>query len=95
MVKMAKTEKVLIEHASLKDIFKEEFLEKLNESGKDIFPVTIVFMNEFDVEGKKQAYPIVLNHISNDEVKNKVLHVESPNSELLELFIRIIEKRKK
>ena len=72
-----------------------EFLDKLNESGKDIFPVTIVFMNEFDVEGKKQVYPIVLNHINNDEVKNKVLHIESPNSELLELFIRIIEKRKK
>lgn len=92
---MAKPEKVLIERASLKDIFKDEFLQKISESGKDIFPVTIVFMNEFDVEGKKQAYPIVLNHNSNDEVRNKMLHIESPNSELLELFIKIIEKKKK
>jgi len=28
-------------------------------------------------------------------VKNKKLHVESPNSDLLELFVEIIEKRKK
>ena len=95
MIQMAKPEKVLIEHASLKDIFKDEFLQRITESGKDIFPVTIVFMNEFDVEGKKQAYPIILNHNSNDEVKNKILHIASPNSELLEMFIKIIERRKK
>jgi hypothetical protein len=92
---MAKSEKVLIEHASLRDIFKEDFLEQIKASGKDIFPVTIVFMNEFDVDGKKQAYPIVLNHNNNDEVKNRILHIESPNTELLELFIKAIEKRKK
>lgn len=95
MVKMAKSEKVLIENASLKDIFKEDFLEQISKSAKDIFPVTVVFMNEFDIDGKKQAYPIALNHNNNNEVKNRILHIESPNTELLELFIKAIEKRKK
>ncbi len=51
--KIAKPEKVLVENASLKDVFKEEFLEQLSKSGKNIFPVSVVFLNEFDVDGKK------------------------------------------
>jgi len=90
---MAKAEKVQIENVTLNDIFKDEFIKKVKKLGKNIFPITVVFINEFDKDGKKQAYPLVLNHQSNKEVENKILHIESPDTDLLESFVKLLEKK--
>jgi len=90
---MAKAEKVQIENVTLNDIFKEEFIKKVSKLGKSIFPITVVFINEFERDGKKQAYPLVLSHQSSKEVETKILHIESPDTDLLDSFVKFLEKK--
>jgi len=78
---------------SLQDIFKDDFLKKLKKLGQNIFPVTVVFMNEFEKDGKKMAQPIVFNHQNNNEVKERIMHIESPNTELLGSISKLLEKK--
>ena len=89
---MAKAEKVQIENVTLNDIFKEEFIKKVSKLGKSIFPITVV-INEFERDGKKQAYPLVLSHQSSKEVETKILHIESPDTDLLDSFVKFLEKK--
>lgn len=91
---MAKAEKYLIENYTLHDLFKEEFLNKLKELKGETFPVSVVLVNVLENNGNKQGSPLILNHQSADEVKSKVLHVESPNTDLVERAIEILESKK-
>jgi hypothetical protein len=89
---MAAIEKVRLEGRALGDIFKENFLSRIADTGENIFPISVAFVREFEKEGKSHAGLITFSHQNNDEVKNKVLHVESEDPELLELFLKIIER---
>ena len=89
---MAKAEKVLIENKLLKSIFKTKFLDKITEFETDISPIGVVFINETEIDGDKKGIPIVWSHHNREEIKNGQLHVESPNSELMEFFIKLIEE---
>ena len=88
---MAKAEKVLIENKLLNSIFKKEFLEGISEFETKIFPTAVVFINEMKIDGEKIGIPIVLSHHTNEEIKNKQLHIESQNSDLIEFFIKFME----
>ncbi|MFY1112323.1 MAG: hypothetical protein AB3K77_11665 [Methanosarcinaceae archaeon] len=88
---MAAIEKVRLEGKALGDIFKEDFLNKIADSGENIFPINVAFVREFERDGKLHASLITFSHQNNDEVKNKVLHLESEDPELLDIFLKIIE----
>lgn len=88
---MAKPEKYLLENYSIEEMFNEKFIEKLKSLKKDIFPVSVVFINEKNEGGCLKADPIIFSHINKNEVKNKKLHIESPDTEIVESIIKIIE----
>lgn len=89
---MAKPERFQLSNVSLKDIFKDDFIGYLTKINKDLFPVTVVIIKEFEENGKKQAIPLILSHQNNAEVKNKLLHIESPDTDLLDTVVKFIEK---
>jgi len=89
---MAKAEKVLIENKLLNSIFKKEFLERISEFETKIFPIAVVFINEMKIDGEKKGFPIILSHHTSKEIKNKQLHIESQNSDLMEFFIKFMEE---
>ena len=89
---MAAVEKVRLEGTALKDVFKEDFLSKIADTGDNIFPISIAFVREFEKDGKLHSSLITLSHQNNEEVKNKVLHIESEDPELLDTFLTIIER---
>jgi len=90
---MAKAEKFILENFCLKDMFKEDFIRKLDSIHGDVFPVTVVFINETEEEGVKNGFPIIFNHQSKEEVDKKLLHVESSNTELIERVVKILEEK--
>lgn len=89
---MAAVEKVRLEGTALKDVFKDVFLSKIADTGENIFPISIAFVREFEKDGKLHSSLITLSHQTNEEVKNKVLHIESEDPELLDIFLKIIER---
>jgi hypothetical protein len=89
---MAAVEKVRLEGTALKDVFNEDFLSKIADTGDNIFPISIAFVREFEKDGKLHSSLITLSHQTNEEVKNKVLHIESEDPELLDMFLKIIER---
>ena len=91
---MARTEKVLIENKSLKDVFKEDFLESLSTKDGELFPVNIMFIHETEENGGKIAFPTSLSHWNNQEVKAKKLHLESSDQGMLEKFTQALENKK-
>lgn len=93
---MVKYEKVIIENQNIKSFIDKSFLEQVNKISKTktLFPVSIVFIAEKKIEGKRAVCPIVLSHESNKDVTNKILRIESPDPELLDDFIKMFEKVK-
>jgi hypothetical protein len=89
---MAAIEKLRLEGRALGDVFKEDFLSRIADAGENIFPISVAFVREFEKEGKLHASLITFSHQNNDEVKNKVLHIESEDPELLDIFFKIIER---
>ncbi|MBU2458748.1 MAG: hypothetical protein KKB29_00065 [Nanoarchaeota archaeon] len=89
---MAKPEKFLIENFSLRDVLDKTFMGEINKLGYNVSPVNLVLIAEKEEAGQKNAFPIVLSHQNNIEVKKKIAHIDSPKSELLEEVIKILEK---
>lgn len=89
--KKARAEKYVLGNMTINDLIKEKFLEKLRTIDNNIFPVSLVFINEKGDEKNKQIFPLVISHQSNEEVKNKILHVESPDTELAKSVTEILE----
>lgn len=91
---MAKAEKFVVDKISISDLIKDEFLNKLKEIDKNIFPVSLVFISERGDGEIKQAFPLLFMHQTNEEVKNKLMHIESPDTKLVESVTKLIEKTK-
>ncbi len=87
----AKPEKFALEGITINDLIKESFLKKLKDKDNNIFPVSLVFINEKGNEKNRQFSPLIISHQSNEEVKNKILHVESPDTELAKFVTKILE----
>jgi len=92
---MAKPEKFVIENTSISDLIKEDFLEKLKKINNNIFPVSLFFISEKKDGNIKQAFPLILSHQNSEEVQNKKIHIESPDTELVESVAKLIEKNEK
>ena len=90
MVK-AKPEKFALEGITINDLIKEDFLEKLKKREENIFPISLVFLSEKSKEKMKLVSPLILSHQSNEEINNKILHIESPDSNLVESLKEILE----
>jgi len=90
---MAKAEKFILEDFCLKDVFKEEFIKKVESIGENVFPVTIVFVNETGEENTKSAFPIVFSHQNKGEVDNKIAHIESPNTDAVNNITKLLEEK--
>ena len=88
----AKAEKFVLEGITINDLIKEDFLKELRKKDSNIFPISLVFISEKGNEKMKQGFPLVLSHQSNEEIKNKILHIESPDSDLVESLKEILEK---
>ena len=88
---MAIPEKVLIQNKSLREVFKEDFLESISTKEGELFPVNIMFIHETEKDGKKLGFPIIISHGNVQEVKDKKLHLESPDQGMLEKFIKALE----
>lgn len=91
---MAKAEKFVIDNLSLKELFSEKHLAAFTQIDGEIFPVTLVLINEVGNGELKQALPIIISHQTSDEVKQKILHVESPNAELASKIAEILENER-
>ena len=93
---MAMPEKYSIQNKSLRDVFKEDFLESVSTSDGELFPVNVMFIHIHKTEKgeRKSAFPIVMSHGNDQEVKDKKLHVESSNQEMLEKFTKALENKK-
>jgi len=89
---MAKPEKFLIENYSLGDVFKEEFMQKIKGIDSSIFPTSIVFIVEKEDDGMKSIAPLIFSHQTNQEVEQKRLHIESPDTVLIEKAIKEFEE---
>ncbi len=75
MVKDAKCLRILKEGISLKDIFEEEFLDKLNENFEDldVFPVGVAFaVQKEDIT----ADMIQLSYRNDDEIENNLVMID-------------------
>lgn len=71
--------KILKEGISLKDIFKEEFLNKLDENFEDldVFPVGVAFA----VQKEDITDDIIqLNYRNDDEINNNVVMIDTQNN---------------
>ena len=88
----AKAEKFVLEGITINDLIKEDFLKELRKKDNNIFPISLVFISEKGNEKMKQGFPLVLSHQSNEEIKNKILHIESPDSDLVESLKEILEE---
>jgi hypothetical protein len=89
---MPEVEKYKFNNISIKDLLKKEVVEELEKGGFNIFPVSLVFINEEGEAKKKIVCPIVVSHQNNKEVQDKVIHLDCPNNKMLELFTRLLEK---
>lgn len=90
---MAKAEKNIIENKSIADYLNKDFLDKLQKLNLGIFPVSLVFISEREINNTKQASPLLLIHQTSDEVKNRRLHIESPDTALVELVTNMLEEK--
>ncbi|MBI2124708.1 hypothetical protein HYT92_02850 [Candidatus Pacearchaeota archaeon] len=83
-------EGVRVEGLLLKEFLKDDFINELDTSLKDLEVVALIMMKK---DGVNNGFPIVINHQNSKEVQDKLLHLECPNSETLNKIIKIIEKR--
>lgn len=89
-----KAEKIVIDNKSIKDIFKDDFIHKLKKTNRNIYPVNIVFISETEKNGSKQIQPLVFSHQTSEEVQKNIMHIESPDTELVEIISKIIAGEK-
>lgn len=91
MVNEAKCLRILKEGISLKDIFKDEFLNKLNENFEDldIFPVGVAFAlekDDIDVDMINLAFR------SDEDIKNNLVIIDvQKNPKNMEKIIKVFE----
>lgn len=87
-----KQESVLFEGIRISDFLDKKFLEKLKKEELELLPVSLVFIATEKEENKKTPYPIIIGHENPDEVKNKIMHINTPSTELSDKFIKMLEE---
>ncbi len=82
-------EGVRIKGFLIEDIMKENFLKEMQKNGIKSNVVGLVFMVE---NNKKKFLPIILSHQNNKEVEDKIIHLDSQNSTILNKFVELIKR---
>lgn len=84
-----KKEQVLFEGLRISDFLNEKFIKKIKESGLNVDAINLVLMVNGD---KKEGYPLILGHQNNKELKEKLMHIDSPTKDVPEEFIKLLEE---
>ncbi len=84
-------EGVKIINVSVNELLKQDFLEKIKKM--DLNAVSLVLVYEKGDKQKKIIFPIVLNHQNKLEVQNKIMHLQSPDSSLLDDLVKLFKKK--
>ena len=88
-----KEEVLLFEGISIKELLKENFLEKIKEKKLHIDPVAMVLMVFDEKDDKlKIQHPIILAHESKKEVEGKIVHISTEKTDASEQFLKVLEE---
>ncbi len=82
-----KSEKVEITDISITEMLNPEFSKALKKGFEDLEPVTIVFVN------KKTSMPLLVSHENQNEIDQKIAHIQCKDDALLNKFVKMLEKR--
>ena len=83
----------MLDDITINDLIKEDFLEKLKGLDKNIFPTALILISEKGDEKMKQVSLLVLSHQNTEEIKNKILHIESPDTNLVASLKNVLEEK--
>ena len=75
----------------IKDFLKDDFVADIEALNKDVEVVALVVMKKNGEKGIPT--PIVFNHQNTNEVKDKILHLDCSDAEILQKLSKIVEKR--
>ncbi|MFA5724595.1 MAG: hypothetical protein WC979_10155 [Candidatus Pacearchaeota archaeon] len=79
-------ESVKLKGTLISDLLKEEVIKSI---GEEVDTVALILMKK---NGKNSPpTSIVLNHRSEEEVKDKILHIDCSDSKFLDKIIKILE----
>lgn len=94
MPRLIKKEEVsLFEGISIRDLLKDNFLERIKEKKLNIDPVALVLMVFDEKENKLKIHqPIVLAHESKKEVEGKIVHIHTEKTDASEQFFKVLEE---
>lgn len=90
---MSKKEKIRLNDLSIRDLINPKFEKEIEKKDLSIIPISLVFIDVKKSKNKiKKISPIILSHQNDKEIKNKILHLECPESEILEKMEKILEE---
>ena len=78
-----------IESLKLNDLLNENFIKKIDENDIKAELISIIFVCSDD---EKKIFPVVLGHKNSDEVKNKIINLESPEVKILTKMLKILKE---
>jgi len=86
LIKMADVdiEGIRIQGFLIKDLLKDDFVKELAQLKADLDPVALVLIGKV---------PLTLGHQKKEEIDKKIIHINCPNSELLDKFVNLIKKK--
>jgi len=75
----------------INDLLKPDFLAELKKAKLNVVSLISIY-EEKDKDGKPILIPVITGHENKQEIKHKILHLNSPNKELLDEILKIFKK---
>ena len=82
---MAQKEKVRVNNISIEKLINSDLLQSIKKLDENIIPISIVFL-------KKPATPILVGHENQNEIDNKLIHINCLDESILDKMTKILEK---
>jgi len=80
-----------IKGATIKKLLSDSFVKQLENSGVNLEAVSLVLVREEDSpEGAKKLTSVVIGHQNAQEIKEKLVHLNCPDGELILKVSKII-----
>lgn len=83
-------EKLKLGNVEIKKLLDKNFMDKIEKLGEGITPISIVLIK---IRGK-MAIPLVISHENEEEVKSKIVHINSPDQNFLNKVKDMIKQSK-
>ncbi len=83
-----KKEKVEMQDVRISELLDKQFHEKLREELPNLDLTAMVFID------KKTSIPLLISHQNQEEIDKRVVHLDSMNEEILDTFIKILQKKR-